>query len=141
MLVPFLPALEDKWGNMEPLKVTYHDPCYLGKHNGIYDEPRELIAAIPDIELVEMRHNRENNLCCGGGGGRMFEEFEEIVRLARIRVEEALETTANVLATACPWCHQMLTDAVKDCRVDGRIRHAPTLDSNPIACDRIQSGR
>ena len=94
-------------------KVTYHDPCYLGKHNGIYEEPRRLLSAIPGLELVEMGRNRENSLCCGGGGGRMWADFDEAARLAEIRVQEALDAGAQVLATACPFCLINFEDAVK----------------------------
>ncbi len=94
-------------------RVTYHDPCYLGKHNQIYEAPRKILEAIPGIELVEMERNRLNSLCCGGGGGRMWADFEEKEHLAEIRVLEALETGAEVLATACPFCLINFEDAVK----------------------------
>jgi Fe-S oxidoreductase len=94
-------------------KVVYHDPCYLGKHNQIYEEPRRILEAIPGIELVEMDRNREDSLCCGGGGGRMWADFDESMHLAEIRVLEALETGAEVLATACPFCLINFEDAVK----------------------------
>ena len=121
-LIPYLPVFGKKWKETKPVKVTYHDPCYLGKHNSIYDAPRKLITAIPTVELIEMRHSHEDSLCCGGGGGRMFEEMEETVRLGPTRVEEALETNADILLTACPWCHQMLAEAVKDRLVEDRLR-------------------
>jgi len=94
-------------------KVTFHDPCYLGKHNNIYEEPRKILKSIPGIELVEMQRNRENSLCCGGGGGRMWAEFDEESRLAEVRVLEALEIGAEVLATACPFCLINFEDAIK----------------------------
>lgn len=94
-------------------KVAYHDPCYLGKHNGIYEEPRRLLRAVPGLELVEMGRNRENSLCCGGGGGRMWADFDEPVRLAEVRVQEALDAGAQILATACPFCLINFEDAVK----------------------------
>ena len=94
-------------------KVTYQDPCYLGKHNGIYEEPRKLLKAIPGLELVEMERSRENSLCCGGGGGRMWADFHEAAHLAEIRVMEALDMGARVLATACPFCLINFEDAVK----------------------------
>ena len=94
-------------------KVTYQDPCYLGKHNRIYEEPRTLLKAIPGLEMVEMERNRENSLCCGGGGGRMWADFDEATHLAEIRVLEALDTGAEVLATACPFCLINFEDAVK----------------------------
>jgi len=94
-------------------KVTYHDPCYLGKHNNIYDYPRSLLKMVPGLELVEMERNRENSLCCGGGGGRMWVEFDEAVRLAEIRVQEAIDTGSQILATACPFCLINFEDALK----------------------------
>ncbi|MBN1103136.1 MAG: (Fe-S)-binding protein [Deltaproteobacteria bacterium] len=96
-----------------PRKVTYQDPCYLGKHNQIYEEPRRLLAAVPGLELVEMRRNRQDSLCCGGGGGRMWADFDEAAHLAEVRVLEALETGAEILATACPFCLVNFEDAVK----------------------------
>jgi Fe-S oxidoreductase len=94
-------------------RVTYHDPCYLGKHNQVYEEPRSVLEAIPGIQLVEMERNRENSLCCGGGGGRMWADFDERQHLAEIRVLDALETGAEILATACPFCLINFEDAVK----------------------------
>jgi len=104
------------------IKVTYHDPCYLGKHNGVYDEPRQILDSIPGVEVVEMRRSREKSLCCGGGGGRMWGEFAEERRLAEIRVEEALDTGAERLITACPFCLQNLEDATKTMDVEGKIQ-------------------
>ena len=93
-------------------KVTYHDSCYLGRHNGIYDEPREVLRGIPGIELVEMPRSRENSLCCGGGGGGIWMETKKGERFADIRLEEAIATGASVLAVACPFCMSMLEDSV-----------------------------
>lgn len=93
--------------------VTYQDPCDLGKRLGIYGAPREILMNLPGISFVEMRRNRENSLCCGGGGGRMWIEVEEIQRLSETRVKEALALGAEMITTACPWCHIQLEDAVK----------------------------
>ena len=93
-------------------KVTYHDPCYLGRHNGIYDEPREVLHSLPGIELIEMPRSRENSLCCGGGGGGIWMETKKGERFADIRLEEAIETGAGTLAVACPFCMSMLEDSV-----------------------------
>ena len=93
-------------------KVTYHDPCYLGRHNSIYDEPRQVLESIPGLELVEMRDFRENSLCCGGGGGRIWMETKKGERLSDLRVEEALEVGANTLAIACPYCMSNFEDSV-----------------------------
>jgi Fe-S oxidoreductase len=95
------------------IKVTYHDPCYLGRHNGIYEPPREVIRAIPGVELVEMGRNREESLCCGGGGGGIWMEVPTGERFSEIRVSEAQETGAQVIAAACPYCISMFEDAIK----------------------------
>jgi len=94
-------------------KVTFHDPCYLGKHNDLIEAPRKILRNIPGVELVEMRRAGKNSLCCGGGGGRMWADFEEKFHLAEVRVLEALETGAQVLATACPFCLINFEDAAK----------------------------
>ena len=101
--------------------VTYHDPCYLGKHNDIFDPPRQLLKEIPGIELLEMKMARKDSLCCGGGGGRMYAEVEEEKRLADVRIGQALEVGAKVISTACPWCHTMLQNAVRDLKMEGKI--------------------
>jgi len=93
-------------------KVTYHDPCYLGRHNGIYDEPRQVLESIPGLELVEMPDYRENSLCCGGGGGRIWMETKKGERFSDIRLEQALEVGASVLAVACPYCMLNFEDSV-----------------------------
>jgi Fe-S oxidoreductase len=85
-------------------KVTYHDPCYLGRHNGIYDEPRELLKKAPGLELKEMPDSRADSLCCGGGGGRIWMETPKGERFSDLRLEQAIGTGAEVLATSCPYC-------------------------------------
>ena len=85
-------------------KVTYHDPCYLGRHNGIIDEPRKLLKKIQGLELIEMPDAMENSLCCGGGGGRIWMETPKGERFSDLRVEQALGAGAEVLATSCPYC-------------------------------------
>jgi Fe-S oxidoreductase len=85
-------------------KVTYHDPCYLGRHNGIYDEPREVLKKIPGLELVEMVDSLENSLCCGGGGGRIWMETVKGERFSDLRLQQAVDAGAEVLATSCPYC-------------------------------------
>lgn len=92
-------------------KVTYHDPCYLGRHNGIYDAPRELLRSVPGLELSEMADNRERSLCCGGGGGRIWMETPKEDRFADLRVRQALVAGAEVLATSCPYCITNFTDS------------------------------
>ncbi len=85
-------------------KVTYHDPCYLGRHNGIYDEPRQALKKIPGLELIEMAETREDSLCCGGGGGRIWMETPKGERFSDLRVEQAVAAGADVLVTSCPYC-------------------------------------
>jgi Fe-S oxidoreductase len=85
-------------------KVAYHDPCYLGRHNGIYDEPREALKRIPGIELVEMTESLDDSLCCGGGGGRIWMETPKGERFSDLRVEQAVAAGADVLVTSCPYC-------------------------------------
>lgn len=85
-------------------KVTYHDPCYLGRHNGIYDEPREILKKISGLELNEMVDSRVDSLCCGGGGGRIWMETPKGERFCDLRLEQAMGVGAEVLVTACPYC-------------------------------------
>jgi Fe-S oxidoreductase len=87
-----------------PWRVTFHDPCYLGRRHGVVEEPRRILRAIPQLELKEMAHTGPKTLCCGGGGGRMWLETEAHARLSHLRVEEAAATGAQVLVTACPHC-------------------------------------
>lgn len=94
-------------------RVTFHDPCYLGRRNDVYDPPREVLAAIPGIEIVEMPRSREAALCCGGGGGRMWMETKADERFGSLRVEEAAGTGADILATACPHCIACLEDSLR----------------------------
>ncbi len=102
--------------------VTYHDPCYLGKQNRIFDEPRALLRALAGDRFVELDRSREISLCCEGGGGRMWSESAFKGRLAEVRVKDALDRNASVLATACPFCLLTLEDAVKTTNSEDRIR-------------------
>ena len=111
------------WGEGTEKNVTYHDPCFLGKQNHIFDEPRAILKAIPGVKLVEMDRNRERSLCCEGGGGRMWAEGTNLEeRLAFQRVHEAAETGAEILAVACPFCLLTLEDAVKVQGLDDRLQ-------------------
>jgi Fe-S oxidoreductase len=92
-------------------KVTYHDPCYLGRHNGIFDEPREVLKKIPGLELREMAESREDSLCCGMGGGRIWFETPKSERFSILRLEQAIGLGAEVLATCCPYCISQFEDS------------------------------
>ena len=94
-----------------PKKITYHDPCYLGRHNGIYEEPREVLKKIAGLEFNEMAECRFDSLCCGGGGGRVWMETQKGERFSDLRVQQALETGAEMLVTSCPYCITMLEDS------------------------------
>ena len=92
-------------------KITYHDPCYLGRHNGIFDAPRDVLKSVSDGKLTEMENYRENSLCCGGGGGRIWMETPKGERFSDLRVNQALDVGAEVLVTSCPYCITNLTDS------------------------------
>ncbi len=102
-------------------KVTYHDPCYLGRHSEIYDEPRALINAATGDNLVEMERSRDKSLCCGAGGGRLWMETPPEWRFSDLRIHEAIETGATILATACPYCISMLEDSRKTVNKEDEI--------------------
>jgi len=104
-------------------KVTYQDPCYLGRYNDVYDEPRRILNSIPGLELVECSRTRADSLCCGGGGGRMWADFDaEVDRLANIRANEAVETGAEIMVTACPWCLINMVDGVKSVNAEESMK-------------------
>ncbi len=95
-------------------KITFHDPCYLGRANDVYEAPRALIEKL-DAELVEMKRCKTKGLCCGAGGAQMFKEAEKGNKEINVeRTEQALETSANIIATGCPFCNTMMTDGVKN---------------------------
>jgi len=112
--------------------VTYHDSCYLGRYNGIYDEPRSVLQAIPGLKLVEMKDNRERSLCCGGGGGGAFQDIKVKPRLAWVRVRQAIEAGAEIIAVACPLCRTTLDDAVKTLEANLEVKHISELVSQAL---------
>ena len=100
---------------------TYHDPCYLGRHNGVYDEPRGVLDAIPGLKRVEMKRSRDRSFCCGGGGLMLFYEPKEEERMGVKRVRMAAEAGANVIVTACPFCMANIEDAIKVAGLEGEM--------------------
>ena len=111
-----LKAMEDR-----KAVFTYHDSCYMGRHNGIYDTPREILDAIPGLKRVEMSRCRDRSFCCGGGGLAIFYESSEEKRMSQVRVEMAKEAGANVIVTACPFCLIHIEDGIKTSGLEGEM--------------------
>lgn len=109
-------------GSFKGKKITYHDSCYLGRANNIYEAPRKVLEAL-DIELAEMKRCRSNGLCCGAGGAQMFKEEEKgDIRINFARANEAIATGAGIIAAACPFCNTMLTDGVKNSNKEEEVQ-------------------
>lgn len=109
-------------GNFKGKKITFHDSCYLGRANNIYEAPRKVLEAL-DAELVEMKRCRSKGLCCGAGGAQMFKEEEKgTIRVNLERSREAIETGSAYIATACPFCNTMMTDGVKNAEKVGDVK-------------------
>ncbi len=114
--------------------IVYHDSCYLGRYNDIYDAPREILKAIPGATIVETARSKNTGMCCGAGGGRMWIEEEPTQRVNTLRVEQLLETKPDVIASACPYCMTMLTDGIKEKEVEGSV---DTRDVLEIVADSL----
>ncbi|CAI8184361.1 MAG: Lactate utilization protein A [Formosa sp. Hel1_33_131] len=107
-------------GKFKGKRITFHDPCYLGRANDVYEAPRDLIQKL-DAELVEMKNCRKKGLCCGAGGAQMFKDAEKGDKEINIeRTEQAMEVTPEIIATGCPFCNTMMTDGVKN-KAEGQI--------------------
>ncbi len=100
------------------MKITYHDPCHLGRHSEVYDAPRNILRSIPRLELIEMPRNMENSWCCGAGGGVKSGYKDWAVEIAIERVKEAEETGAEFLISACPFCKTNLEDAINNSKAN-----------------------
>lgn len=122
-----------KWieeGKIKPVnevheRVTYHDSCYLGRYNEIYDAPRKILSAIPGVDIVEMARSGNDSMCCGAGGGMMWQEENQGTRVNTARTEQALEVQPTAIGSACPYCLTMFLDGTKEKEVDEKVQ---TLD-------------
>ncbi|MFF0696578.1 heterodisulfide reductase-related iron-sulfur binding cluster [Streptomyces tendae] len=120
--------------------ITYHDPCYLGRHNKIYTPPREIIAAVPGVRNEEMHRHKERGFCCGAGGARMWMEERIGKRINNERVDEALSVNPDIVSTACPFCLVMLTDSVNGKKNDGKAKESiQVVDVAQLLLDSVSS--
>ena len=123
-----------KEGRLKPVHaieetVTYHDSCYLGRYNEVYEAPRDILKAIPGVNLVEMARNRETGMCCGAGGGLMWMEETTGSRINVARTEQALAVQPSIIGTGCPYCLTMISDGTKAKEVEEKVQ---TLDVTEI---------
>lgn len=115
-------SLKVEGGSYKGKRITYHDPCYLGRANKIFEAPRDLIKKL-DAELVEMKACKTKGLCCGAGGAQMFKDAEEGDKEINIeRTEQALDTQAEIIAAACPFCNTMMTDGIKNIKQEDEVK-------------------
>lgn len=115
-------SLKVEGGSYKGKRITYHDPCYLGRANKIFEAPRDLIKKL-DAELVEMKACKTKGLCCGAGGAQMFKDAEEGDKEINIeRTEQALDTQAEIIAAACPFCNTMMTDGIKNKKQEDEVK-------------------
>ncbi len=120
--------------------VTYHDPCYLGRHNHVYAPPRELIGALPGVELKEMERSRETSFCCGAGGARMWMEEKLGTRVNTNRTEEALATGAERIAIGCPFCRVMISDGLTAKQSEGVGENVEVVDVAQMLLAAVKRG-
>ena len=126
-----------KPASMNGEKLTYHDSCYLGRHNDIYEPPRQILNNISQSKLLEMKRSRNSGFCCGGGGGRYWMEERIGRRISEMRIEQVVETGADVVATACPYCLQMFEDAIKAKEVEESLK---ALDIAELLAAQLDEG-
>ena len=120
--------------------ITYHDPCYLGRHNKVYTPPRELIAKVPGLRNEEMHRHKERGFCCGAGGARMWMEERIGKRINNERVDEALSLNPDIVSTACPFCLVMLTDSVNGKKNDGQAKESmQVVDVAQLLLDSVKT--
>jgi Fe-S oxidoreductase len=115
-------------------KVTYHDSCYLGRYNDIYDQPRMIMRQVPGLQVEEMSRTYEKSFCCGAGGGRMWMEEDIGTRINEYRTDDALDTGADMIVSACPFCLTMMEDGVKE---KGKVEEVKTVDLAEIVAKAL----
>ncbi|HVV77680.1 MAG TPA: heterodisulfide reductase-related iron-sulfur binding cluster [Mycobacteriales bacterium] len=130
---------EGKLSPQDPIvaRLTYHDPCYLGRHNDVMDAPRTVLDAIPGLERVEMHRHGKRGFCCGAGGARMWMEERIGKRVNVERTEEAIDTGAELIATSCPYCLIMMDDAINGKRAEGKAQNVKVIDIAQVISDSI----
>jgi Fe-S oxidoreductase len=120
--------------------ITYHDPCYLGRHNKVYTPPREIMSAVPGLRQQEMHRHKERGFCCGAGGARMWMEERIGKRINTERVDEALSLNPDIVSTACPFCLVMLTDSVNGKKNDGKAKESlQVVDVAQLLLDSVRT--
>jgi Fe-S oxidoreductase len=123
-------------------RVAYHDSCYLGRYNDIYDSPRQILERIPGVELVEVEYwTRNKGLCCGAGGAQMWMEEQNKERVNVKRTKQLLDTGAKTIASACPFCMTMLSDGIKAHSKEDEIKNMDVVELLAIACGIEQGAR
>jgi Fe-S oxidoreductase len=120
--------------------ITYHDPCYLGRHNKVYTPPREIIAAVPGLRNEEMHRHKERGFCCGAGGARMWMEERIGKRINNERVDEALSLNPDIVSTACPFCLVMLSDSANGKKSEGKAKeNLRVVDVAQLLLDSVKA--
>jgi len=116
-------SLDLSTSKLDASKITFHDPCYLGRANDEYNAPRDLLKSLGGVNLVEMKRAKSSSLCCGAGGAQMFKEPEKgSMDVNDLRTEDALETKSDIIATGCPFCNTMLTDGIKNRKKQAEVQ-------------------
>jgi Fe-S oxidoreductase len=116
--------------------LTYHDSCYLGRHNGIYEEPRQILDIIPKLQVKEMERNRSRGFCCGAGGGHMWMDESRGERINHVRTQHALDTGAEMVGTSCPFCLQMFEDGIRVKEMEGKVEARDLVE---LVADSLES--
>jgi len=109
-------------------RIVFHDSCYLGRYNGIYDAPRQVPTAMPGVELSEAERSRVNGMCCGAGGGLMFRDEHIGERINQLRLKQLVSANAGMVASACPYCLVMLRDAVNELDLSDKVKTADVAE-------------